>query len=199
MDYSSPRSSIIQNIGLNDPDARVLIHGISKLRIPVNKCTRVLDTWDNKRFATRTNSEFANRPVLHIVLVDLWGTGRLANSEFVLVTNVFLSRVLLYASRCTSVPVHIVLLKRTSITIKRWTGLRRLGPCLHSTGVAKSWANMRSIRAPSSLMRPFLTNPELHRCLLKVSRTHPKCLPSPVLCKMLAVLRTRIGSDGKSV
>ena len=51
------------------------------------------NTWDNKRFATRTNSEFGNRLVLHIVLVDLWGTGRLANSEFVLVTNVFLSHV----------------------------------------------------------------------------------------------------------
>ena len=48
------------------------------------------DTWDNKIFATRINSEFANRPVLHIVFVDLWGTGRLANSEFVLATNVFL-------------------------------------------------------------------------------------------------------------
>ena len=50
-------------------------------------------TWDNKRFATGTNSEFANWPVLHIVLVDLWDTGQLANSEFVLVTNVFLSHV----------------------------------------------------------------------------------------------------------
>ena len=53
----------------------------------------VFITWDNKIFATRTNSEFVKRPVLHIVFVDLWSTGRLPNADFVLVTNVFLSRV----------------------------------------------------------------------------------------------------------
>ena len=33
-----------------------------------------IDTWDNKTFATRTNSEFVNQPVLHIALIDLWDT-----------------------------------------------------------------------------------------------------------------------------
>ena len=45
------------------------------------------------QFATSTNLEFVNWPVLYIVLVDLWSTGQLANSDFVLVTNVFMSCV----------------------------------------------------------------------------------------------------------
>ena len=61
-------------------------------------------TWDNKTFATRTNSEFVNRPVLHIVLVDLWSAGRLANSDFVLATNVFLSCVSLPFSNRDAAP-----------------------------------------------------------------------------------------------
>ena len=54
-------------------------------------------TWDNKTFAPRTNSEFVSRPVLHIVLGDLWSTSRLANSDFVLATNMFLSHVYKHA------------------------------------------------------------------------------------------------------
>ena len=47
----------------------------------------------NKTFAIRTNLEFVNWPVLHIVLIDLWMTSRLAHSKFVLSTNVFLFHV----------------------------------------------------------------------------------------------------------
>ena len=59
-----------------------------------DKQVGMADTRDNNTFSTRINSEFANRPVLHIVLVDLWSTDWLANSESILVLNVLLPRVL---------------------------------------------------------------------------------------------------------
>ena len=51
-------------------------------------------TWDITTFVTGTKLEFANQPVLHIILVDIWSTIWLANSDFVLTTNALLSHVL---------------------------------------------------------------------------------------------------------
>ena len=44
MNYSSLRCTIIQNIRFNNPHACTLIWRISNKRIPMNLCTRVLDT-----------------------------------------------------------------------------------------------------------------------------------------------------------
>ena len=51
-------------------------------------------TWDKNTFVTRTNSEFASRPVPHKSTNTIWSTGWLANSEFVLVANLLLSHML---------------------------------------------------------------------------------------------------------
>ena len=44
----------------------------------------------NDTFAQERKSEFVNRPVLHIVLVDLWSTGLLANSDILFVEAVYI-------------------------------------------------------------------------------------------------------------
>ena len=50
---------------------------------------------DKNTFVARTKSEFASRPVPHKSTNTIWSTGRLANSEFILVANLLLSHVLL--------------------------------------------------------------------------------------------------------
>ena len=66
---------------------------LCNLELKPFKCEQETNTWDKSTFVTRTNSEFASQLVPHKSTNTIWSTGRLANSEFVLVANLLLSHV----------------------------------------------------------------------------------------------------------